>query len=390
MVFARIFTVVFFISVSMAFAKSDYYDTLGVPRNAEEEDIKRAYRKLAMKYHPDRNAGPGAKLAEEKFKEVKEAYEMLKNPEKRAAYDNFGFRGVDPNVWRDPPPEPPKRKVTAEEIQKLARDIYDFVRGNRSHRFGFNEKQATDFAKEVVGRFDADPIAVDQYLERFKSGWELTKRREKLSGIESSHVERMAATEKILSTGESADDIFHRMLRLSMFHDVVSGVHDLAGGFGIKDPAMRIKLVDELLRRHSDDEFITLVENRSKLAMIFMVNYEYPDKLPDALRRATIDELTGSPPWGKVDQNLVKTRIARLETALITTRTSVAKGGLGLSGEASLVFAKEIESRFSGDLMETELQRRVADVRISAPPPMQTPECIEKFQWLAKLKKFFK
>ena len=79
-------------------AKRDYYDILGVPRNAEEEDIKKAYRKLAMKHHPDRNQGDKAKASEEKFKEAKEAYEMLTDPQKRAAYDQHGHAGVDPNL----------------------------------------------------------------------------------------------------------------------------------------------------------------------------------------------------------------------------------------------------------------------------------------------------
>jgi molecular chaperone DnaJ len=79
-------------------AKRDYYDILGVPRNATEEDIKKAYRKLAMKHHPDRNQGDKAKASEEKFKEAKEAYEMLTDAQKRAAYDQFGHAGVDPNM----------------------------------------------------------------------------------------------------------------------------------------------------------------------------------------------------------------------------------------------------------------------------------------------------
>ena len=76
-------------------AKRDFYEILGVAKGASEEDIKKSYRKLAMKYHPDRN--PDNKEAEEKFKEVKEAYEMLSNPEKREAYDRYGHAGVDPN-----------------------------------------------------------------------------------------------------------------------------------------------------------------------------------------------------------------------------------------------------------------------------------------------------
>ena len=79
-------------------AKRDYYEVLGLAKNAAEEEIKKAYRKLAMKHHPDRNQGDGAKKSEEHFKEVKEAYEMLSDPKKRAAYDQYGHAGVDPNV----------------------------------------------------------------------------------------------------------------------------------------------------------------------------------------------------------------------------------------------------------------------------------------------------
>jgi len=77
-------------------AKRDFYETLGVAKNASDEEIKKAYRKLAMKFHPDRN--PDSKQAEDKFKEAKEAYEMLSDPQKREAYDRFGHAGVDPNM----------------------------------------------------------------------------------------------------------------------------------------------------------------------------------------------------------------------------------------------------------------------------------------------------
>ncbi|SMP60054.1 molecular chaperone DnaJ [Noviherbaspirillum suwonense] len=77
-------------------AKRDFYEILGLAKNASDDDIKKAYRKLAMKYHPDRN--PDSKGAEEKFKEAKEAYEMLSDPQKRDAYDRYGHAGVDPNM----------------------------------------------------------------------------------------------------------------------------------------------------------------------------------------------------------------------------------------------------------------------------------------------------
>lgn len=77
-------------------AKRDYYEVLGVNRDASDEDIKKSYRKLAMKFHPDRN--PDNKDAEEKFKEAKEAYEVLSDASKRQAYDSYGHAGVDPSM----------------------------------------------------------------------------------------------------------------------------------------------------------------------------------------------------------------------------------------------------------------------------------------------------
>src|SRR3954469_12141458 len=80
--------------MSVATTKRDYYEVLGVTRTSNGEEIKRAYRRLAMKYHPDRNNGDGPAEAELKFKECAEAYEVLSDDAKRRRYDQFGHAGV--------------------------------------------------------------------------------------------------------------------------------------------------------------------------------------------------------------------------------------------------------------------------------------------------------
>ena len=79
-------------------AKRDYYEVLGVAKNASDDEIKKAYRKLAIKYHPDRN--PDDANAEEKFKEAAEAYSILSDPQKRQQYDQFGFDGPKLRWWK--------------------------------------------------------------------------------------------------------------------------------------------------------------------------------------------------------------------------------------------------------------------------------------------------
>ena len=85
----------------------DYYEILGLSKSASDSEIKSSYRKLAMKYHPDRN--PGDKKAEEKFKEISESYEILKDPQKKAAYDQFGHAAFSQGGGGSPGVETPAR-----------------------------------------------------------------------------------------------------------------------------------------------------------------------------------------------------------------------------------------------------------------------------------------
>ncbi len=109
-------------------AKRDYYEVLGVSKNASEEDIKRAYRRLAIKFHPDKN--PGNKEAEEKFKECAEAYEVLSNKEKRARYDQFGHEGLRGAGMHD------YSRMNVEDISSMFEDIFGGF-GGFGDVFGF-------------------------------------------------------------------------------------------------------------------------------------------------------------------------------------------------------------------------------------------------------------
>lgn len=126
-------------------AYKDYYAILGVPRNATQEEIKRAYRRLALKYHPDRN--PGDKIAEEKFKEISEAYEVLSDPEKRAIYDSYGYSGLRSSGYTG--------FEDVSDIFKTFSDIFEEFFG-----FSFEEKTGTqprdgaDLSQEIVLDFE--------------------------------------------------------------------------------------------------------------------------------------------------------------------------------------------------------------------------------------------
>src|SRR5690349_22813294 len=110
--------------------KRDYYEVLGVPKNASKDDIKNSYRKLALQYHPDRNKAHGA---EEKFKEISEAYAVLSDEEKRKRYDTYGHVGAE-EVFRG-------SEANFDEVFKDMgfggfRDIFDQIFGGRGAGFG--------------------------------------------------------------------------------------------------------------------------------------------------------------------------------------------------------------------------------------------------------------
>lgn len=139
----------------------DYYQTLGIPKNAEEKEIKKAYRKLARAYHPDKN--PGDKSAEEKFKEINEAYEVLSDPDKRQKYDQFGAdwdkfsrTGGNPNdfwsQWAQQGGGQRTRTVSPEEFGQMFgggsggfSDFFEALFGSMGRQGGGTGRQGSSF-----------------------------------------------------------------------------------------------------------------------------------------------------------------------------------------------------------------------------------------------------
>ena len=140
-------------------AKRDYYDILGIERNADAAAIKKAYRKLAKKYHPDTN--PGNTEMEKKFKEVTEAYNVLSDPEKKKLYDQFGHAGLqgDPSAWQDAGgpggPYGSYREYHFEngDMDDIFGDIFEdmFQRGGSSRRYGDSGFRSSHFRGGTSG-----------------------------------------------------------------------------------------------------------------------------------------------------------------------------------------------------------------------------------------------
>lgn len=139
--------------------KQDYYEILGVPRNAGEEEIKKAYRQMALKHHPDRN--PGDKEAEEKFKEASEAYEVLRDPEKRSLYDQFGHDGLKGMGFRG--------FAGFEDIFSSFSDIFDdffgFGFGDRSGRRRAHARRGADLRYDLSISFRDAAFGKEKEIE---------------------------------------------------------------------------------------------------------------------------------------------------------------------------------------------------------------------------------
>ncbi len=140
----------------------DYYAILGVPRNATQEEIKRAYRRLAMKYHPDKN--PGNKEAEEKFKEISEAYEVLSDPQKRAIYDREGYIGLKSSGY--------KGFEDISDIFKTFSDLFEeFFGFSFEESFQSKRKEGADISTEIWLDFENlfQESKVNLELERWET-----------------------------------------------------------------------------------------------------------------------------------------------------------------------------------------------------------------------------
>ncbi len=136
--------------------KRDYYEVLGLERNASEDEIKKAFRKLAFQYHPDRNKEPGA---EEKFKELSQAYEVLSNPEKRSAYDRFGHAAGE--GWAE--------RGSGDFGFGGLGDIFETFFGGAATASSRGPRQGTDISVEVTVSLEEAAFGTDREIEISRS-----------------------------------------------------------------------------------------------------------------------------------------------------------------------------------------------------------------------------
>jgi molecular chaperone DnaJ len=216
-------------------AKRDYYEILGVQRNASVDDVKKAYRKLAMQYHPDRN--PGNKEAEEKFKEATEAYEVLSDQDKRSRYDRFGHEGVrqgtDFHDWTN---------TNASDIFSIFNDIFSGGFGGSifDDIFGGGTRARSRAGSPAGGERGTDlRIAVKLTMEEISSGVEKKiklKRQEKCQTCGGTGARGGSGTVTCATCGGSGE---LRKASRTMFGQFVNIVQcSTCGGTGrvIKDP----------------------------------------------------------------------------------------------------------------------------------------------------------
>ena len=138
----------------MSQSKKDFYEVLGVARNASDDDLKKAYRKLALQFHPDRN--PGDKVAEDKFKELTHAYQVLADAQKRGLYDRFGHEGLGGGGASG---------FSSAGFGDIFEDIFEDFFGGGGQRSGSRAQKGSDLAYALEVDFEEAVMGVDKSVE---------------------------------------------------------------------------------------------------------------------------------------------------------------------------------------------------------------------------------